>query len=271
MLHHVVSRLTADGDLAVPGSEVVLFEGDDQAKLGGGIPDGHQGGAVHFGRDGKLYAAIGDQTAGQPAQSLDSFLGKILRINPDGSIPADNPFYNQTQGKYRAIWALGLRNPYTFAVQARTGRMFINDVGGNAEEINEGVVGANYGWPTVEHGPTTDAQFRGPIHHYPQACISGGLFAPDDLNWPPQYLGRYFFADFKHGACGLSTPIIRKRRNISRAACGDRSICFWPRRNTLVLLRNAWVIDNAFQSDTGALIAIRAVFMREPPTEQSRR
>src|SRR5262249_53518415 len=66
--HHRVSRFTARGDVAAPDSEVILLEGDDQRKLGGSIPGGHQGGAIHFGTDGKLYIAIGDQTAGAPAQ-----------------------------------------------------------------------------------------------------------------------------------------------------------------------------------------------------------
>ena len=64
--HHRISRFTADGDRAVPGSEVILFEGDNQEKLGGGVKNGHQGGALHFGKYGKLYVAIGDQTAGAP-------------------------------------------------------------------------------------------------------------------------------------------------------------------------------------------------------------
>ncbi|HEY1859655.1 MAG TPA: PQQ-dependent sugar dehydrogenase, partial [Gemmataceae bacterium] len=194
--HHVISRFTASGDVAEPDSEKILLEGDDQAKLGGDVPAGHQGGAIHFGKDGKLYIAIGDQTAGKPAQDLQSLLGKLLRINPDGSIPDDNPFAPKNAGKYRAIWALGLRNPFTFAVQADTGRIYINDVGGQAEEINEGVAGANYGWPIVDHGPTTDPRFRGPIHHYPTACVIGGTFAPKDLSWPKEYRGQYFFGDF---------------------------------------------------------------------------
>src|SRR5262245_21538383 len=115
--HHRISRFTARGDVAAPASEVILLKGDDQRRLGGSVPGGHQGGAIHFGTDGKLYIAIGDQTPGTPAQRLDTFQGKLLRINRGGSIPEDNPFFKTAAGKYRAIWALGLRNPVAFAVQ----------------------------------------------------------------------------------------------------------------------------------------------------------
>src|SRR5262249_17916617 len=176
--HHVVSRFTAAGNVAQPGSEKILLEGDDQTKLGGTVPAGHQGGALHFGKDGKLYIPVRQQTPGTPAQDLHSLLGKLLRINPDGSIPADNPFVAKTTGKYRAIWAIGLRNPFTFAVQLETGRLFINDVGGNAEEINEGAAGANYGRPIVANGPTTDLRLPGPNHHSPPAPNSGAALPP---------------------------------------------------------------------------------------------
>ncbi len=207
-VHHRVSRFTACGDVAVRGSEHVLLEGDDQAKLGGNVPAGHQGGALHFGRDGKLYVALGDQTAGAPAQRLTTFQGKLLRINPDGSIPADNPFVQAARGKYRAIWALGLRNPFRFAVQAGTGRIFINDVGQDKwEEIDEGAPGGNYGWPASE-GPTTDARFRAPIYHYPVASITGGAFCPSGpaTGFPPRYRGRYFFMDFVKGWIKVLDP-----------------------------------------------------------------
>jgi putative heme-binding domain-containing protein len=256
--HHVVSRFTANGDLAEPGSEKILLEGDDQTKLGGTVPAGHQGGAVHFGKDGKLYVALGDQTAGKPAQESNSLLGRLLRINGDGSIPSDNPFFFKASGKYRAAWVHGLRNPFTFAVQPGTGRLFINDVGGQAEEINEGSAGANYGWPTVEHGPTTDPRFRGPIHHYPTACISGGAFAPTDLRWPKEYRGQYFFADFNHGWIKILDP--DKPAAAKPFATGLRrpvDLRFAPDGSLYVLLRDAWVIDKLFQGGTGALLRIR--------------
>jgi putative heme-binding domain-containing protein len=256
--HHVISRLTARGDLAVPGSEVVLFRGDDQRKLGGDKPDGHQGGAIHFGKDGKLYVAIGDGTAGRPAQELTSLQGKMLRLNADGTIPDDNPFVTRAAVKYRAIWALGLRNPFTFAVQPKTGRIFINDVGGKAEEINEGVAGANYGWPTVEHGPTADPRFRGPIHHYPTACIIGGAFAAADSPWPAKFRGRYFFADFNHGFIRSIDP--DRPIRASAFATGIRrpvDLGFDADGDLYVLVRDAWVIDQHFKRATGSLLRIR--------------
>jgi len=256
--HHVVSRFTAAGDVARPGSELVLLEGDDQRKLGGSVPAGHQGGALHFGRDGKLYVAIGDQTAGQPAQEMNSLLGRLLRLNPDGSIPDDNPFVSKARSKYRATWALGLRNPFTFAVQPGTGRLFINDVGGRAEEINEGAPGANYGWPTVEHGPTADRRFRGPIHHYPTACIIGAAFAPADLPWPAEYRGRYFFGDFNHGWIRTIDPDAPARsRPFATGARRLVDLRFAPDGGLYVLLRDAWVIDKLFKGGTGALLRIR--------------
>lgn len=256
--HHVISRFTASEEVAVPGSEKILLEGDDQSKLGGDVPAGHQGGAIHFGNDGKLYIAIGDQTAGTLAQSFHSLLGRLLRINPDGSIPADNPFIQRTTGKYRATWALGLRNPFTFAFQPETGRLFINDVGGVAEEINEGFTGANYGWPIVEHGPTTDPRFRGPIHYYPTACVIGAAFAPMSLHWPSEYRGQYFFADFNHGFIKTLDP--DQPATARTFATGLRrpvDLRFGSDGGLYVLLRDAWVIDPLFKGGTGMVLRIR--------------
>jgi len=135
------------------GTETAIVDLDNLSTM-----TNHNGGAMHFGIDGKLYVAVGENANSANAQSLSNRLGKILRYNPDGTIPADNPttFSNvggSTSGLNKAIWALGLRNPFTFAFQPGTGRMFINDVGENTwESINDGFPGLNYGW----QGGTTD-------------------------------------------------------------------------------------------------------------------
>jgi glucose/arabinose dehydrogenase len=200
--HNRVSRFKANGDVAVNGSEALVFQLDD---LSGATI--HNGGAMHFGADGKLYIAVGDNAQGTNAQTLDSLFGKILRINPNGSIPSDNPFFNTANGDRRAIWALGLRNPFTFDIQPGTSHLFINDVGEDTwEEIDEGAAGANYGWPITE-GPTNDPTFRAPLFAYMHGvgtstgcAITGGAFyEPTLAQFPSTFVGRYFFADFCSG------------------------------------------------------------------------
>ena len=205
-VHNRVTRWTAvdadpdpsryrPGDTAASGSERVLYELDSS-----GDASYHQGGALHFGADGKLYVAVGDHGGTVRAQQLTNQVGKILRLNPDGSIPSDNPFYGSTAGKNRAIWAYGLRNPFTFAFQRTTGRMYINDVGENTwEEVNEGKAGANYGWPTSE-GPTSDPRFTGPVYAYrhdgADAIVGATFYNPTTSQFPSQYVGKYFFVNY---------------------------------------------------------------------------
>jgi glucose/arabinose dehydrogenase len=112
-VHNRVSRFTANGDVAAVGSEVILMELENLSATN------HNGGAIHFGSDGKLYIAVGENAVPSNAQSITNRLGKILRINSDGSIPVDNPssflgIAGTTTGLNRAIWAVGLRNPFTF-------------------------------------------------------------------------------------------------------------------------------------------------------------
>jgi cysteine-rich repeat protein len=201
-IHNRLSRFTANGDVAATGSELVLA---DFPTLGAA---NHNGGAVHFGTDGKLYVSLGENAVSSNAQSMSTPLGKMLRFNADGTIPTDNPFYASTTGINRAIWALGLRNPFTFAVQPGSGTIFINDVGeGGWESIERGQAGANYGWPTTGDGPFTgQPQFTQPFHAYPHGagnaagnCIAGGTFYnPAVQAFPSSYLGQYFFADYNN-------------------------------------------------------------------------
>ncbi len=200
VIHNRVSRFKVQGNSIVPGSEVVIL---DIQQLNTHL--NHNGGAIHFGLDGKLYVAVGDNAVGSNAQSLANLKGKILRINKDGSIPTDNPFFKTAKGVNRAIWALGLRNPFTFAVQRGSGRIFINDVGQNiAEEINRGMKGANYGWPAIE-GWGNNTKYRNPIAAYnhgnaPCAAIVGSAFYnPITEQFPAYFIGDYFFGDFCGG------------------------------------------------------------------------
>jgi len=197
-----ISRFTESNGMALAGSEAVLFEMDDfsNAAL-------HNGGGLHFGLDGKLYVGVGDNGSGANAQALTNLAGKVLRINPDGSIPSDNPFFFSASGNNRAIWALGLRNPFAFAFDAGTGQMRINDVGNQLwEEINDGHAGRNYGWPFAE-GITGPVQYEKPTHFYGHGsgpgvgcAITGGAFCSSDkANFPNEYNGNYFFTDLCSG------------------------------------------------------------------------
>lgn len=201
-IHNRISRFTASGDLAQSGSEVVLLDLDDLSSA-----TNHNGGGLHFGPDGKLYAGVGENANGSNAQTLTNLLGKLLRLNPDGSVPSDNPLLAQTSGKNQLIWAYGLRNPYTFAFQPGTSLLFINDVGANAwEEINKGRAGANYGWPATE-GMTSNPAYVSPIYAYPHsggavngcAIVGGDFYDPATPMFPATYLHQYLFMDFCGG------------------------------------------------------------------------
>ena len=207
--HNRVSRFTANGDIVVPGSEQIILELDNLSSA-----TNHNGGAIHFGPDGKLYVAVGENANGANAQTLSNRLGKVLRINSDGSIPTDNPFFNTAAGSNRSIWALGLRNPFTFAFQPGTGRMFINDVGEVTwEEINDGIAGSNYGW-NLNEGPTSNPLFRSPLFAYQHGfgattgcAIAGGAFYnPAAVQFPQSFVGKYFFADLCSGWIRVFDP-----------------------------------------------------------------
>ena len=194
-----LSRFTANATLTgtVPGSELVLYQ-DPEAS---GID--HHGGAIVFGSDGKLYFTTGEHFDSGASQDLSSPRGKLHRINPDGTVPTDNPFYDGNGTNWDSLWAIGLRNPYRAYYDAPTQRFFIGDVGGNdnataIEEVNLTVRGANYGWPNDE-GNSTNPAYTNPIYTYAHngrdAAITSG-FVYHGTQFPSSYQGSYFFADY---------------------------------------------------------------------------
>ncbi len=256
-LHNTVRRITlnAAGNAIVAGSEVLLIDMNTLSATN------HNGGAIHFGADGKLYIGVGENAVSSNSQSISNLLGKILRINTDPAnpIPSDNPtsfpgIAGTTTGTNRAIWAVGLRNPFTFAVHPLTGRIFINDVGNATwEEINDGIAGRNYGWPTTE-GFFTQASFPNftlPLIAYNHtngannlpvgigsftgfAIVGGAFYAPtpgSKPNFPIAYNGDYFFAADNtlfvlRGAGGSSGVLFRVTyTGTSGACCAPSGAC----------------------------------------------
>jgi glucose/arabinose dehydrogenase len=205
----LIARFQVSGDpnRADPDSEKILLHIDQP------FPN-HNGGGLRFGPEGMLYIGTGDGgSAGDPqgnGQSLDTLLGKILRIDVDGgdpySIPPDNPF--AAGGGRAEIWAYGLRNPWRFAFDPFSGALFIADVGQNQwEEIDlapAGAGGLNFGWNHREGAhPFATARTEGlidPIAEYghSQGCsVTGGLV----VNSPslPHWRGVYLYADYCSG------------------------------------------------------------------------
>ncbi|MBP2294616.1 PQQ-dependent sugar dehydrogenase [Azospirillum rugosum] len=115
----------------------------------------HYGSRLVFDRQGQLYVTLGERSEEQfrtQAQDLDSHLGKVVRINPDGSVPADNPYANK-QGALPEIWSYGHRNIQGAALHPQTGALWINEHGPRGgDEINVPQPGKNYGWPVVSYG-----------------------------------------------------------------------------------------------------------------------
>lgn len=237
-------RVTASGDTVVPGSEQVILGNvvgsptqpscENFAVNTDCLPaDGlsHAPGTVAVAPDGKLFVSVGDG-AGYDAvdplalrsQNLNSYAGKILRINPDGTAPTDNPFYNShPTDTISKVWAYGVRNSFRLNVRQSDGALFAGEVGWNKwEEVNYIKKGSNLGWPCWEgteqqsgdgnpaHGQYKDlaacqtlyqnppANLQFPLYYYPHppsSAVVGGMFYTGN-NYPAQYKNKLFFGDY---------------------------------------------------------------------------
>jgi glucose/arabinose dehydrogenase len=200
-----ISRYTASGNTASASTEVQLLTLNS---LSGTI---HNAGDMVFAPDGKLFVSTGEGAFPDNAQSPNNLLGKVLRINSDGTVPTDNPFYNNSSfvGINKAIYALGLRNPFSMDIQPGTGKLFVCDVGQSMwEEINEIEPGKNYGWPGIEGTRTTEAlptlgTYKDPLKAYSHITADGGcsivgaaFYNPVTNQFPASYTGRFFYADY---------------------------------------------------------------------------
>jgi glucose/arabinose dehydrogenase len=198
-------KVSADPNIADPNSEVVLLHVDQPFA-------NHNGGVLAFRADGYLYAGLGDGgSGGDPfgnAQNLNTFLGKILRLDVDSAepyaIPPDNPFGNE-------IWAYGLRNPWRFSFDLLTSDLYIGDVGQNSwEEIDYVPAGTpgglNLGWNYFEgmhpYGgtPPNNVPFTSPVAEYGHdsghCSVTGGYVYRGAM---PEWNGIYLYGDYCTG------------------------------------------------------------------------
>jgi len=162
----------------------------------GGAVDAHQGGALGFGPDGKLYVTIGDTGRPDLAQDSTSLAGKVLRVNADGSVPLDNPFPGSP------VYALGVRNPWGLAVHPKTGGIYLSENGNKAhDKVLLLRAGANYGWPVVEvvegDSPFAPAVWESGDSAESRNGMTGLMIYGGSMF--PEYQDRLFFCAFRTG------------------------------------------------------------------------
>lgn len=163
---------------------------------GGRVHDGCQ---LAFGPDGKLYVATGETWKKETAQDLANLGGKILRLNADGSIPADNPF-----GATSPVWSLGHRNPQGLAFDPETGRLWATEHGPSGEwwgvrgndELNLIAAGKNYGWPLAVGAPGLPG-FVDPVLVFPKRHLPPAGLAVYSGRRAPEWTGNLFFASLR--------------------------------------------------------------------------
>ena len=172
----------ARGKLGADGLDNVEVIFRQQPKVDG---PNHFGGRLAFAPDGKLFVTLGERFKFTPAQDLSNDLGKIVRLNPDGSVPVDNPFVGK-EGTRPEIWTYGHRNPQGLAFNPKTGKLFESEFGPKGgDEINVLEPGKNYGWPMVSWGsnydgtpippPTTHPEFAAAIAHWNPVISPSGI------------------------------------------------------------------------------------------------
>lgn len=175
----------------------------NQAEFGKG---NHNGGSLGFGPDGKLYLSIGDLATPRNAQDLDSFAGKILRLNPDGTAPTDNPFYDPKRpaAPRSYVYALGLRNSFDFTFEPGPpgkSRLFATENGpATNDELNMIESGKNYGWDKDKiSGIREKPGYVEPILVYHRTIAPTGIVFYTGTRYPKIYRGKLFFTDWNQG------------------------------------------------------------------------
>jgi glucose/arabinose dehydrogenase len=240
-IRHKIARYTMSGDQILSASKLTVIDLD--ITTGFATNFNHDGGTMRFGQDGKLYVATGEGDLWCNKQCMsytqnscncgstwipaswandnNTFQGKILRMNADGTAPSDNPYFSSptpVQYEQKYFYAKGFRNPFTMNFKPGTNDLYINDVGSSGasrrEEINKLTPTSkkHFGWqaPGGGEGILNNANYEDPIYAYldgtttATGCgIVGGTFyttvSGGNTPWPSQYHNKYFYMDFCNG------------------------------------------------------------------------
>lgn len=229
-----IARFRASGNLDQATSPVLALDPASRYDVLRDIPDvneSHNGGTLRFGPDGMLYTALADDWDRCASQDTTTLRGVVLRLDvrglPDGPggpankallAPPDNPWSTNGNPNARLVWATGFRNPFRFHIDPQDGAIFVTDVGnGSYEEVDRvDAPGLDFGWPFYEGNlaltptcsPAPGVVLTPPIHVDDRrfstlaATISAGVYRGAlcvDCNFPAEYQGDYFFADFYRG------------------------------------------------------------------------
>lgn len=173
-----VARAKLDGDAL--RDVTTIFVADNASS--GGV---HFGSRLAFGSDGKLYVSVGERGQAEEAQNLSNHNGTVLRLNDDGSIPADNPFVGRAD-VHPSTYSYGHRNPQGMATHPTAGDIWVHEHGPQGgDEINLLKAGANYGWPQVTFGRsyagfpigkgTRAPGLEPPLHHWTPSIAPSGM------------------------------------------------------------------------------------------------
>src|SRR5690349_9531089 len=174
----------------------------------------HAGCRLRFGPDGKLYISTGDATERELAQRLDSLAGKMLRVNDDGSVPADNPLVGRADARPE-IWSYGHRNAQGFDWQPGTNLMFETEHGpsgfdgpGGGDEFNMVERGKNYGWPVIHHRETREGMETPLLEYTPAVAPASGMFYRGSAF--ADWRGNFFFGCLR-GQCLIRVALDGRR------------------------------------------------------------
>ncbi len=207
---HRLMRITVKGDRGEsPTALLDRLPIGSQSEFGKG---NHNGGTLAFGPDGKLYLSIGDLATPRNAQDPDSFAGKILRLNPDGTAPTDNPFYDPKRptSPRSYVYALGLRNSFDFTFEPGPpgkSRLFATENGpATNDELNIIGPGKNYGWDEDKiSGIRNKPGYVEPILVYHRTIAPTGIIFYTGTRYPEVYRGKLFFTDWNEGRIRMAT------------------------------------------------------------------